>query len=108
MSGIPGWKQAIDFNWENTPFYFPEQSRFWFTESLSKERKALIRFDENNFMLVSDSNLPVERQNQYFSYSAPHLIPLSGASLSEFESALENTLSALNDCHSKYSNSTPC
>jgi PfaB family protein len=105
ISGVPQWKNKhADLAWATSNFYIAAQSKFWFVADQQVPRRCLIHSlsDEMVFhALVSDKGVGLERYSHYFSYACPHLIPIAGDDLAEFQVSFNQLGKDLNDCHSR-------
>lgn len=105
QASVPAWEKGDEnFSWSKSNFYINEQSRSWFVRDQDVPRYALVHHLENNQLtqiLVSDRNVGLDRNSQYFSYACPHLIPFSANNLDEFIEVFERFEKDLENCYSQ-------
>ncbi len=105
QAGVPEWKTGNElFSWESSPFYINEQSRSWFVSDQDVPRYALVHHLSDKQLtqiLVSDREVGLDRDSQYFAYACPHLIPFSANDLDEFLSVFSRLENDLENCHSQ-------
>lgn len=102
IGGVPNWqKKNPVLPWENSGFYICEQSKSWFVKGQDKPRYCLVNITcetQAKQIVLSDRGVSLERSNQYFAYATPHLFPLAGNDLSEFQMQLTQLNQDIKNC----------
>lgn len=82
IPAISQWNEPENDKWYNSPFYFPVDSRPWFTLKNNNKRFAAIGIIEGKshcHLIVSDSQHDIERSNGYLAHSDLVLIPVAAS-----------------------------